>query len=535
MTTSRQYFNPRRMLTGIFIPKVIAEMDHQYLSMGAKVCYAWLQWEIKDDDDCVSFLVPKLAGAIGVGERQARNYLSELSEKDFIERTETSPGLYTSYRFIYRDEFDRCLRKNCSGPKMSNSVQHISNDGVQHISNGLEMNFQEPDIRVNSASNNRTDIHIGVQNKEENSEGEENSLSDFVEDSGNVNTVAAAPSEDTGNAFRDRLQPDVLPEDFVTNMYNQFPYCKLDKKLTSSREQGPGGACDKLRSAQDRLGERDFQLSFCNYLSQHWGDLDQKRHPLYIYLKNPEKYLLDSTPAPTRRAPRTVAAPMPAPPVIASAAPSVVDEILAAYPDVLSRRFHAAMIAEQCDDPTFTANWKSILERASRMNNERIKEPILWALKEGSDGIPGWQKVKEHRMDAWIEEAPAVPVPCLVQDTPINPVWTEWKRWLYERDEMQTLVCRYKLETRLPAVYEEWMLRRIAANSGDRKNPPFEHIAWLKPQLEPFIAEGCIRRRVPWIDSMRPAAYRGWDEAKLMEVFGHILGPPAPIEPKETV
>jgi hypothetical protein len=78
------------------------------------------------------------------------------------------------------------------------------------------------------------------------------------------------------------------------------------------------------------------------------------------------------------------------------------------------------------------------------------------------------------------------------------------------------------------------MRRRIAANGGDREHPPFDAIDWITPQFEPFVAEGCIRRRVPWIDAHRPVAYRGWDEAKLMEVFGHILGPPVPIEPKET-
>jgi hypothetical protein len=203
----------------------------------------------------------------------------------------------------------------------------------------------------------------------------------------------------------------------------------------------------------------------------------------------------------------------------ALAAKSIVDEILEAYPDKLNRTHHAGLISKQCDDPTFAKDCRSLLGRASRMKNERIKNPVLWAIRNGKDGVAGWLKIHEGRMDAWIE--PESPVQSLAQDVTVKVGKTPAQRFDSDRMHVESRARQYRIPERFPAVWEEWR-RRFKRWCADKDNPNFDDIRWLEEQIEPLVAEQQVMKRMP--DSMRDERYRGWGEAELMAAFGGVLG-----------
>jgi len=78
-----QPFNPFRLFTGIFIPEALVRSN--LVSPGAKMAYGRLARYAGQDGQCFP-AVNTLAQEIGIGERQAQEYLSELEKTKLIRR-----------------------------------------------------------------------------------------------------------------------------------------------------------------------------------------------------------------------------------------------------------------------------------------------------------------------------------------------------------------------------------------------------------------------------------------------------------------
>jgi hypothetical protein len=357
-------------------------MPHEYISMGSKVCYGMLQYLVRDRGDhsgCAVFDVSELASSIGVSERQARNYLQELTDKNFIEKIDRVYGSHVVYGFIYRPEFEQCLRKGAQVSKI-----------VQPVAESSETRCQDSAKSVQPVAESSGDLNIGIKNIRPEQEEQEDSVLGEDKDF-ETRSTGGGRSEEQKNEFSGYLQPGEPPEGFTQNMYNQFGHCRLDKNLRSKRENQPGAAVDRLRSAQERLGEQGFQSALCNYLSSHWGDLDQKRHPLYIFLSNPERFV----PAGPSR--RRAGAPQSSNDNQQASKPGLLDEIMDAYPEHLIRGAHEPLVQSQLSDPAFAKDAFRILAEASRIVCDRIPNPIVWALSKKEN----WVKAIDGTMDGF--------------------------------------------------------------------------------------------------------------------------------------
>ena len=85
-----QPFNPFGLFNGIFIPEALVRS--KLVSPGAKMAYGRLARYAGRDGTCYP-TVSALAGEIGVGERQAQKYLSELERAKLIRRLSRFIGL----------------------------------------------------------------------------------------------------------------------------------------------------------------------------------------------------------------------------------------------------------------------------------------------------------------------------------------------------------------------------------------------------------------------------------------------------------
>ena len=96
-------FNPYHMFTGLFIPEGLVRCSS--IRMGAKMAWARLARYAGADGRCYP-AVKTLAAEIGVGERQAQRYLTELERAKLIRRTcRFADGAQTSngFEFLWHD------------------------------------------------------------------------------------------------------------------------------------------------------------------------------------------------------------------------------------------------------------------------------------------------------------------------------------------------------------------------------------------------------------------------------------------------
>src|ERR1035437_5812347 len=346
----RKYFSPRLRFAGYFIPKFIADKDNQILSMGAKVCYAWLQFKSHEGDEHVSFQVAEIVPAIGVGERQVRNYLQELVEQDLLDHIETAPGLYITYKFVHHEEFDDYLTAKYSKPKVSGSVNDSSNNrtsGVNDSSNNRTSGVNDRSNNrtsgvidrsnnrtsgVNDRSNNRTPVGTivpsgvndrsneggedivlptTVKNKTEQKNNTEQfgSISDFVEEvSGKVKTMAAAPPPEvvenpTQDDYDDSVDLDLggQLEVFFKNACRNHGGFKCENLLASANRRMLENATEQ----QDEYGERLYRVGFICFLEKMLdsGKKQDVKMPVKMYMAHPDYNFPDTAPTPRRATP----------------------------------------------------------------------------------------------------------------------------------------------------------------------------------------------------------------------------------------
>lgn len=104
-------YNPRRLFRGIFIPEALARMSRERLSPGAKLAFGWLCWLTDDETGECSPSADTLAASLGVSERQAREYLTQLEREGFIRQSRRGPET-NSFEFSWHDVLESCVRKD---------------------------------------------------------------------------------------------------------------------------------------------------------------------------------------------------------------------------------------------------------------------------------------------------------------------------------------------------------------------------------------------------------------------------------------
>jgi hypothetical protein len=132
-------FNPYRMFTGLFIPEGLAQS--RSISAGAKVAWGRLARYAGEGGRCYP-TVRTLGCQIGVGQRQAQKYLSELEKaclirriERFANRAQTSNG----FEFLRHEMFqkgvngDSARRVNDRSPKESQIEESHSEESKQRL------------------------------------------------------------------------------------------------------------------------------------------------------------------------------------------------------------------------------------------------------------------------------------------------------------------------------------------------------------------------------------------------------------------
>ena len=97
-----QAFSPYKLFTGIFIPEGVCKCPD--LSAGAKIVYGRL-CRFAGEDGKAYPAVPTVGRELGISGKQARRYVRELEEKNFI-RADREPGRTSHYVFLWHAAFE---------------------------------------------------------------------------------------------------------------------------------------------------------------------------------------------------------------------------------------------------------------------------------------------------------------------------------------------------------------------------------------------------------------------------------------------
>jgi len=98
-----EFFNPYRIFRGVFVPAAVA--GNQRLSQGARMCYGQLV-RYGGQNGIAWPSQKKLAEAMGVRERQVRNYIDELEREALIVSDRRGLGRTQLYHFAWHPSFD---------------------------------------------------------------------------------------------------------------------------------------------------------------------------------------------------------------------------------------------------------------------------------------------------------------------------------------------------------------------------------------------------------------------------------------------
>jgi hypothetical protein len=100
-------FNPYKMFTGLFIPEGLARCD--WISPGGKLVWGRLARYASFDGRCYPTM-KTLGKEIGLGERQAQKYVSELERKELIRRVERFSGrgqISNGFEFLWHPKTEQ--------------------------------------------------------------------------------------------------------------------------------------------------------------------------------------------------------------------------------------------------------------------------------------------------------------------------------------------------------------------------------------------------------------------------------------------
>jgi hypothetical protein len=376
----------------------------------------------------------------------------------------------------------RNLKNSDQGTAHTGSTQE--DQGTAHTGSGVDSTLVRSETSVQST------LHEGSRRKQEVSRPPIPNSSPFAAKNGAESQNPLRPAPTTGIEFQDRLQPGVAPEDYVNNMYHQFPFCDMGRNLKSKKEQGPGGAVEKLRAIQGNFGEEDFQYSICGFLNAHWGDLDQKRHPLYIYLANPEKYLPNRAPTPKkvfgspRKAPAPQSAPAPAPVADPAKPPHpLFVEIQKAFKNLYTEA-DRPMIEATLDDPIMRDNWRTIIHKT-----RHLPYGDTWCFKQSpKDGKWNYMKIHQRNLDFKLDgdyKAYEEPKPTPVAPSPPAPATQTFKeRFSYVGNQ-----AAYSVRPKYPEIYARFQEMTYAISHGTvpydyKENQPWHWLEELEGMLK---------------------------------------------------
>jgi hypothetical protein len=104
--TIGQPFNPYKVFQGVFAPYWV--LEHKGIAMGAKVCYIRMLGYAGQDARCYPGL-GTLGTAIGVSERQARDYVKDLEKAGLIKIEQRGLRKTNMYLFLWTAELDRLM------------------------------------------------------------------------------------------------------------------------------------------------------------------------------------------------------------------------------------------------------------------------------------------------------------------------------------------------------------------------------------------------------------------------------------------
>ena len=100
-------FNPYRMFTGLFIPEALVQSDR--ISAGAKLVWGRLARYAGENGHCHPS-VKTLGNEVGIGERQAQKYISELEKALLIRRVEryiNRAQISNGFEFLWHEIFQQ--------------------------------------------------------------------------------------------------------------------------------------------------------------------------------------------------------------------------------------------------------------------------------------------------------------------------------------------------------------------------------------------------------------------------------------------
>jgi len=121
-----QHFNPYRLFHGSFVPEPIEKLKTEHLSQGAKLAYGRLMRYAGKDGACFPS-ESALGTTLGVSEKQARNYISDLTAKGFITKLQRGLKQTNRYTFILHP----CLAKWLEEKGEKGRVRDRKNGGGQ--------------------------------------------------------------------------------------------------------------------------------------------------------------------------------------------------------------------------------------------------------------------------------------------------------------------------------------------------------------------------------------------------------------------
>lgn len=107
-----QPFNPFGLFYGVFIPEALVRFRN--ISPGAKLCWGRLARYKGEIGKCYPSQ-EKLAGELGVSERNVRRYIEELRSNGLIRKVRRGLQLNNEYEFLWHEMFEGTQRTHSSG------------------------------------------------------------------------------------------------------------------------------------------------------------------------------------------------------------------------------------------------------------------------------------------------------------------------------------------------------------------------------------------------------------------------------------